>query len=92
MARLGSEKRPALVRVRTVDRADRLLDLCNDHGWTVVIGVEPDQPEDVSDIEALVAGPTIRTVVKVGRNEPCPCGSGRKHKRCCAGAAEVHTP
>ena len=22
-------------------------------------------------------------VVKVGRNAPCPCGSGRKHKRCC---------
>jgi hypothetical protein len=21
---------------------------------------------------------------KVGRNEPCPCGSGKKHKRCCA--------
>ena len=21
---------------------------------------------------------------KVGRNEPCPCGSGRKYKRCCA--------
>jgi SEC-C motif-containing protein len=21
-----------------------------------------------------------------GRNEPCPCGSGRKFKRCCAGA------
>lgn len=21
--------------------------------------------------------------VKVGRNEPCPCGSGRKHKKCC---------
>jgi uncharacterized protein YecA (UPF0149 family) len=20
---------------------------------------------------------------KVGRNEPCPCGSGRKFKRCC---------
>lgn len=20
---------------------------------------------------------------KVGRNDPCPCGSGRKHKRCC---------
>jgi len=20
---------------------------------------------------------------KVGRNEPCPCGSGKKHKRCC---------
>jgi hypothetical protein len=21
--------------------------------------------------------------VKVGRNEPCPCGSGKKYKRCC---------
>jgi len=21
--------------------------------------------------------------VKVGRNEPCPCGSGKKHKKCC---------
>lgn len=23
---------------------------------------------------------------KVGRNDPCPCGSGRKHKQCCAQA------
>lgn len=21
---------------------------------------------------------------KVGRNDPCPCGSGRKYKRCCS--------
>jgi len=21
---------------------------------------------------------------KVGRNDPCPCGSGKKYKRCCA--------
>ncbi len=24
-----------------------------------------------------------RRVAKPGRNDPCPCGSGRKHKRCC---------
>jgi preprotein translocase subunit SecA len=24
-----------------------------------------------------------RSVTKVGRNDPCPCGSGKKHKRCC---------
>ncbi len=24
--------------------------------------------------------------VKVGRNEPCPCGSGKKFKKCCAGS------
>lgn len=24
-----------------------------------------------------------RIVAKVGRNEPCPCGSGKKYKKCC---------
>lgn len=23
-------------------------------------------------------------VAKVGRNDPCPCGSGKKYKKCCA--------
>jgi uncharacterized protein len=27
-----------------------------------------------------------RTTPKVGRNEICPCGSGKKYKRCCGGA------
>ena len=26
-----------------------------------------------------------RSAPKVGRNDPCPCGSGRKYKQCCAG-------
>jgi hypothetical protein len=26
---------------------------------------------------------TIRSSGKIGRNEPCPCGSGKKHKKCC---------
>jgi uncharacterized protein len=29
----------------------------------------------------------IRRGVKVGRNEPCPCGSGKKYKHCCIGSA-----
>jgi uncharacterized protein len=24
-----------------------------------------------------------RTVPKLGRNDPCPCGSGKKYKQCC---------
>jgi preprotein translocase subunit SecA len=28
------------------------------------------------------AAPFVRPVPKVGRNEPCPCGSGRKYKHC----------
>jgi preprotein translocase subunit SecA len=27
--------------------------------------------------------PQRRTMPKVGRNEPCPCGSGKKYKNCC---------
>ena len=26
----------------------------------------------------------IREEAKVGRNDPCPCGSGKKYKKCCA--------
>lgn len=27
--------------------------------------------------------PVVRTSPKIGRNEPCPCGSGKKYKKCC---------
>jgi SEC-C motif-containing protein len=33
--------------------------------------------------------PFRRSVAKVGRNDPCPCGSGKKYKRCCGGAVDV---
>jgi uncharacterized protein YecA (UPF0149 family) len=26
---------------------------------------------------------TDRVKSKIGRNDPCPCGSGKKYKRCC---------
>ncbi|MDC2982114.1 SEC-C metal-binding domain-containing protein [Bacteroidota bacterium] len=29
------------------------------------------------------SSPFQRTQPKVGRNNPCPCGSGRKYKKCC---------
>ncbi len=32
-------------------------------------------------------GPTQRTMEKIGRNAPCPCGSGKKYKKCCGKAA-----
>jgi hypothetical protein len=33
------------------------------------------------------AEPVRRKEPKVGRNEPCPCGSGKKYKRCCGSRA-----
>ena len=36
-------------------------------------------------VEGNVAPKTVvRTGPKVGRNDPCPCGSGKKYKHCCA--------
>jgi preprotein translocase subunit SecA len=31
--------------------------------------------------------PVRRSLPKVGRNEPCPCGSGKKYKNCCGRTA-----
>nr|MBK7063651.1 SEC-C domain-containing protein [Deltaproteobacteria bacterium] len=38
--------------------------------------------------EATVRPAVARTAPKVGRNDACPCGSGKKYKKCC-GAASV---
>jgi len=35
-----------------------------------------------AEAEAKKAQPAVRAATKVGRNEPCPCGSGRKYKHC----------
>jgi preprotein translocase subunit SecA len=32
--------------------------------------------------EGVPAAPFVRGDRKIGRNEPCPCGSGRKYKQC----------
>jgi preprotein translocase subunit SecA len=35
-----------------------------------------------AEAEAPKAQPFVRQGQKVGRNEPCPCGSGKKYKQC----------
>jgi preprotein translocase subunit SecA len=43
-----------------------------------------DAPELPSESEMLrVPVPVVRDAPKVGRNDPCPCGSGKKYKKCC---------
>ncbi|MBK3915946.1 preprotein translocase subunit SecA [Stutzerimonas sp. R40042] len=43
-----------------------------------------DQPEEDAEVEGQpdVAAVPVRTEPKIGRNEPCPCGSGKKYKHC----------
>jgi len=83
-AKLGSEKNPAVVRVQSEARFKEVSATFEQHGWKCRISVEPDKAEDVGDLERLLH-PQKPTVVekKVGRNEPCSCGSGKKFKNCC---------
>jgi SWIM/SEC-C metal-binding protein len=88
MAKLGTKRRPAIVHVETEARAGEILEICESHGWQVSVGIEPDKPEDITDIRTLMnrAGPLpgrTERVRPVSGNDYCPCGSGLKFKRCC---------
>ena len=40
------------------------------------------EEEPVAELTALPEQPFVRSGEKVGRNSPCPCGSGKKYKQC----------
>jgi len=41
------------------------------------------KPLEATHGEPAERKPKKREAVKVGRNDPCPCGSGKKYKKCC---------
>ena len=41
------------------------------------------QPQGASSSQPEKPRTVVREGRKVGRNEPCPCGSGKKYKQCC---------
>lgn len=54
---------------------------CDDHPEeAIVIQHELDHLDGITFF-SRVAEPSV----KVGRNDPCPCGSGKKYKKCCLG-------
>jgi SWIM/SEC-C metal-binding protein len=91
MAKLGTDRRPAVVRVQSAEDAQEIIDLAGERGWKIIVGVEPDQEEDISDLNKLmrsdekpVAKP--RLPPKISGNDYCPCRSGKKFKNCCGAA------
>ena len=50
---------------------------------TIAIQHEMDHFDGVLITDKGVKTEPVRSGVKVGRNDPCPCGSGKKHKKCC---------
>lgn len=64
-----------LAYFRHIDRPMRLLADLLDGG------------RPAEDVMEILARERADAAASVGRNEPCPCGSGRKFKKCCAGKA-----
>ena len=52
--------------------------------WWSAFSVRDGQQGD-EDAAPVERQEPYRAPPKVGRNEPCPCGSGKKHKKCCGG-------
>jgi len=48
---------------------------------TIDGGGQPEEGEGAEEV-ATAQRPVTRTQPKIGRNEPCPCGSGKKYKHC----------
>ncbi len=98
MAKLGTNKRPIRFQVQTEERLGEIASICEDNGWIFFGGLEPEEPEDIRELEYMLnpeafssrprmGGSNQITVKnekpKIGRNTPCPCGSGLKYKKCC---------
>lgn len=55
-------------------------------GYVDLVGMSSTEVSRARDAGALVLQQRVtaaRALSKIGVNEPCPCGSGRKYKRCC---------
>ena len=55
--------------------------------YTAIISRPPERREVakniVTNVDTSVAKSPVKAAGKVGRNDPCPCGSGKKYKECC---------
>lgn len=84
--RLGTDKAPAIISVQTEARKEELIKVFTENGWASKIDVNPDQDENIRDLEILQERESSQQAVttkEASRNDPCPCGSGKKYKKCC---------
>ena len=83
--RPGSAKNPLTITVQTQERYNTLTELCKQNQWACNISIDENKPEDISQLDILRNKPaSVTTKQKIGRNNICICGSGKKYKKCCA--------
>jgi len=45
MAKLGTEKKPAIVRVQNEHRGEEIASIFDKNGWKFILGIESDKPQ-----------------------------------------------
>ncbi|MCL1884437.1 MAG: SEC-C domain-containing protein, partial [Defluviitaleaceae bacterium] len=60
-----------------------LMEMSNNTRSWFNAGYSPNELRTLMRKEPVNLSTSPIRIIKVGRNEPCPCGSGRKHKHCC---------
>ena len=68
-------------RTSTVEEQMMALGSSPEEAAKVAKEMHEEVPEKVQKLKDRIQGQEPK--VKVGRNDPCPCGSGKKYKRCC---------
>tara|TARA_R110002111_G_scaffold48132_3_gene85700 strand:- start:743 stop:1180 length:438 start_codon:yes stop_codon:yes gene_type:complete len=83
--RLGSKRSPLKLLVNTEEKQAEVKALCKEHGLFCDIDLSADNEEDISQLTLILDKKVVaKTTRLAGRNDPCPCGSGKKYKQCCA--------
>ncbi len=85
----------AMYRIESADMFDQMIEEIKVETGTLVLLLDPrrsvrqrKQVVKVTSTAGADTGEAKKPVVKgkkVGRNDPCPCGSGKKYKKCCEG-------
>ena len=78
--KVQSEEEVAAVEAQRREAAEAAASMDFQHAAAGTLG---GQVAEEAPQEAPEQAPFVREGRKVGRNEPCPCGSGKKYKQCC---------
>jgi hypothetical protein len=62
---------------------DTVEELSGWHCFTEEYNTEREEWQQLAELDRILNEPHLNPFKGVGRNDPCPCGSGKKFKKCC---------
>ncbi|MGI9133657.1 MAG: SEC-C metal-binding domain-containing protein, partial [Rhodoferax sp.] len=72
------------VKIQSSEQLEQAAEAMESRGESIsnVTYSAPSETGEVQTLAGVSGGPSAADVPRVGRNEPCPCGSGTKYKHC----------